>query len=140
MTEEKFLTQIDKFVINSEARMLAVARTAISNVVDDMQTPVAKGGRMRVKTGFLRASAVANLNSMPSGESRPVRGGVYVYDGSPVNAALARMKIGDIFYFGWIARYAKYRELHDGFLETAVQKWQSHVDRAVAVFRNKDMS
>ena len=37
---------VDKFIINTEERMLAVARQSISAVIEDAQVPVAKGGRM----------------------------------------------------------------------------------------------
>lgn len=149
-----FDTAIDKFVINSNARMLAVVRQSISDVIDDAQTPKEKGGKMRVDTGFLRASGVAGVNSMPTGglkgrRRKPGEVGKPLPDyakeekyteGAAINRAIAELKIGDVFYFGWTARYAKYREAYDGFLESALQKWQTHVDKAVAYFRNKDAS
>lgn len=138
MAIRDFETQIDDFVINTKERLLAVTRQSISNVVEDAQVPVAKGGRMRVKTGFLRASGGASLNAPPTGASRGEKTKTYVWDGESVNTVLAKMKIGDVFYFGWTAHYAKYREAYDGFLEAAAQKWQSHVDAAVSYFRNKD--
>lgn len=133
------VTQIDTIVIKTEARMLAVMRQSIANVVEDAQTPVAKGGRMRVKTGFLRASGLASLNAAPSGPRVGDKKKTYAWEGESVNTVLAKMKIGDAFYFGWTAGYAKYREVFDGFLESAIQKWQNHVDTAVQYFRNKDM-
>jgi hypothetical protein len=131
-------TQIDDFVINSNERMLAVVRQSISEVVEEAQTPVAKGGRMRVKTGFLRASGIATLNTLPSGQSKGDPKGSYTWKGESINVVLAQIKIGDVFFFGWTARYAKIREVYDGFLETSLQNWQSHVDKATAFFRNKD--
>lgn len=131
-------TQIDEFVINTEARMMAVVRTSISEVIEEAQTPVAKGGRMRVKTGFLRASGVANINAAPSGPSKGDRKGTYTWSGDSLNPILARLKLGDAFYFGWTARYAKIREVYDGFLETSVQNWQTIVNRAVQTWRDKD--
>lgn len=147
-----FDSQIDYFVINTQARLLAVTRTAISGVIDDAQQTVYKGGKMRVDTGFLRASGIAALNSIPAGESvgrkrqpgeteKPLSDYPTVDDYTKsvtLNRALAEMEVGDVFYFGWTARYAKYREAYDGFLESALQNWQSHVDKAVAYFRNKD--
>lgn len=148
-----FETVIDKFIINSKARLVAVMRQSISETIDDAQTTRFKGGQMRVDTGFLRASGVASLNSAPIGltvgrKRQPGEVGKPLPDyareeryskGESVNAVLAKLKIGDAFYFGWTARYAKYREAHDGFLETALQKWQSHVDKAVSYFKDKDM-
>ena len=138
MAIQDFETKIDEFVINSKERMLAVVRQSISNVVEDAKTPVAKGGRMRIKTGFLRASGGASLNAPPTGPRRGDPKGTYTWAAESVNTVLAKMKLGDAFYFGWTAHYAKYREVYDGFLESAAQKWQTHVDAAVARFRQKD--
>ena len=144
-----FTTKIDEIVVNTQARLLAVVRTAISNVVDDAQTPVAKGGKMRVDTGFLRSTGLADVGKVPIGPSvspdhattqYPRRGKAqsYTYDGQFLNIALSKMKIGDTFYFGWTANYAKYREAYDGFLESALQKWQTHVDNAITRLRDRD--
>lgn len=133
---------IDKVVINTNARMLAVVRSAISDTIEQAQTPVAKGGRMRVKTGFLRASGGAALNAVPTGPrtgDRKAPDNYYSWKVESLNAVLARMKLGDTFYFGWTAHYAKIREVYDGFLETSVQNWQTQVNKAVQKFRNRDM-
>ena len=130
-----FETQIDNFVVNSEQKMLIVMRESIDAVVNDAQTPVAKGGRMRVKTGFLRSSGAAALNMVPRGATKGDPNMVYDYSGTSVNEALARMKIGDVFYFGWTANYARVREAYDGFLEVAVQKWQQFVNQSVGKFK-----
>jgi hypothetical protein len=116
---------VEAFVRVSEARMVAIMRQSIQDVVDNAQVPVAKGGRMRVDTGFLRASGSGSLSGMPTG---PGRGesklpNSYSYDGNSVVTALANMKFGDTFYFGWTAHYARYRELYDGFLEGALRNW-----------------
>ncbi len=145
---DSFETQIDTIVVNTEQRLLNVMVTAIQAVGEDAQTPVAKGGKMRVDTGFLRASGVASLNAVPRGAvlgrrrlpgetGKPLTD--YIYDGEAFLLTLAKMKFGDVFYFGWTAKYAKYREAYDGFLESALQKWQSHVDKAVAYYKDKDM-
>lgn len=134
-------TNIDQVVIRTKERLLAVVKQAIADTIEEAQTPVAKGGRMRVKTGFLRASGVAALNAAPQGPGRgdpKAPDNSYTWAGEAVNKVLAELKIGDAFYFGWTARYAKYREVYDGFLETALQNWQSNIDRAVAIFKDKD--
>lgn len=127
----KFEAQVDAIVAKTEKRMLALMRESIQRTVDDAQTPVGKGGRMRVDTGFLRASGQGSLNGMPTG---PVRGdskvpGFYDNGGAtPVIVELSKLEFGATFFFGWTANYAKYREAYDGFLEGAVQKWQQTVD------------
>lgn len=110
----------------SEQRMLAVMQSSLQDVVNEMQQPVAKGGKMRVDTGFLRASGRASLTAFPSGPSiKPSAAAPnsYTWNGEAISATLIKMKFGDTFYFGWTANYARYRELYDGFLEAAMQHW-----------------
>lgn len=117
---------IEDFVRVSEERMLAVMRASLNDVVENAQTPVAKGGRMRVDTGFLRASGRASIDGWPSGPNvKPNDAGPnsFSYNGESIVATLAKMKLGDTFFFGWTANYARYRELYDGFLEGALQHW-----------------
>lgn len=130
-----FETQIDKFVIDTEQKMLIVVRESISAVVEEAQKPVAVGGKMRVKTGFLRATGLAQIGSVPSGPSKSASTINYNWEGNQLGITLAKLKIGDTFYFGWTANYAKYREAYDGFLESAVQKWQSYVDESIRRFK-----
>ena len=132
-----FESKIDAIIVNTQARLLAVVRTAISAVVDDAQTPVAKGGKMRVDTGFLRSTGLADVNKPPSGPTHGDKNQKYNWGGNYLNIALSKMKIGDSFYFGWTANYAKYREAFDGFLESALQRWQNHVDDAITRLKAK---
>lgn len=131
-------TQIDNIVLNTKQRILNVIIQSISETVEESQVTVARGGKMRVKTGFLRSSGIASLNTSPTGPSKGDPKGTYKWDGESVNKVLANLKIGDVFYFGWTARYAKYREVQDGFLESAIQNWQKHVDKATTYYKNKD--
>lgn len=125
----KFTAQVDAIVAKTEKRMTALARESIQRTIDDAQTPVGKGGRMRVDTGFLRASGQPSYNGMPSGPSRgdKTEPNSYTADDGAVTVALAKLELGAIFYFGWTANYAKYREAFDGFLGVAVQKWPDTV-------------
>ena len=122
----RFTSDVEDIVAVSEKRMIALMRQSISDVIDNAQTPVGKGGRMRVDTGFLRASGQPSLNGMPQGPSRGERTepNSYSYDeGNNVTVKLGDLQIGGVFYFGWTAAYARYRELYDGFLEGALQHW-----------------
>lgn len=135
-----FSADIEKFVLKSEKRLEAVIKNSIQDVTEMAQTPVAKGGRMRVKTGFLRASARASTEGFPSGPNvRPTdaQDNSYDFDGEAVNAVIIKMKLGDTFYFGWSANYAAIREMRDGFLETSVQNWQQFVNANSERFRDK---
>lgn len=135
----KFTADVEAIVLASEKRMLALIRQSVQDVVEDAQTPVAKGGRMRVDTGFLRASGRMSLTGLPQG---PVRGdntdpGSYTYDENNVIATLGQTQIGSTIYFGWTANYAKYREAYDGFLDAALQNWQKIVDRNTEEIRKR---
>lgn len=136
---EAIETQIDRFIVKTEARMLAVVRESIKSVVEESQTPKAKGGRMPVKTGFLRASGQAALDRIPTGPSKGDPAGNYNWGGGPLNVVLARMQLDDTFVWGWTAVYARKQEVFNGFLGASLQNWQSHVNKAVAKFRNRDM-
>lgn len=125
----KFTAQVDEIIAKTDKRMIALARESIQRTINDAQTPVGKGGRMRVDTGFLRASGQPSYNGMPTG---PVRGdktepNSYATDEGTVTLALAQLTLGAVFYFGWTANYARYREAFDGFLGVAVQKWPDTV-------------
>jgi len=133
---ENFQAQVDAIILKTDKRMLALQREAIQRTVDIAQTPVAKGGRMRVDTGFLRASGQGSLTGMPTG---PMRGDPNATPGqydngskSSVVLVLAQMQLGAIFFFGWTANYAKYREVKDGFLEAAAQRWPQTVREVIA--------
>lgn len=134
---KNFSAQIDDFVLKTEKRMLALVRQSTQEVIDVAQTPVAKGGRMRVDTGFLRASGQISLNGMPSG---PVRGDPdqsYDFDDGVTVLQLAKVELGNSIFFGWTANYAKYREAYDGFLSTAVQQWPDIVKRVAAEIKRR---
>jgi len=131
----EFTAQVDSWVTNSIKRMHAVRNASVEMVVNDAQLATAKGGRMRVDTGFLRASGQMSLGGMPTG---PVRGDdaatKFQYDDgssvTPVALILARASLGTDIFFGWSANYARAREAHDGFLRLAVQKWPDFVAEA----------
>lgn len=132
---DKFESTIDKFVVDTEQKMLIVARESINAVVEEAQTPVSKGGKMRVLTGFLRSTGLASLNAPPRGPSVGDKTKTYTWNGDSIVAVLARMKLGDVFYFGWTANYAKYREVYDGFLDSALQNFQQHVNESIRRFK-----
>jgi hypothetical protein len=117
---------VEDWVKETNQRIEAVMRASLNDVVENAQTPVGRGGRMRVDTGFLRASGRASIDGWPSGpDVRPSDAlpNSYSYDGDAVVAVLAKLMVGDTFFFGWTANYAQYRELYDGFLEGALQNW-----------------
>lgn len=130
---ESFEAQVNRLVRKTKRNMSALVRASVQDVVDMAQTPVAKGGRMRIDTGFLRLSGKMSLTGMPTGPVRGEKGGSYSSGDSnaTVVASLGAWQIGVTIYFGWTAEYARYRELYDGFLATALQEWPRIVDRNI---------
>ena len=128
---------IEDIVAVSEKRMIALMRQSLQDVINEAQLARGKGGRMRVDTGFLRASGQASLTGMPTGpDMKPDDATKHSIDDgqrpySRINLSLINtlgegndgLKMGATFYFGWTANYAKYRELYDGFLEGALMNW-----------------
>lgn len=131
------LKHLETMANNEQDKMLAVLKQSIKDLVEDANTTVSDGGRMRVDTGFLRSSGVAALNEIPKGpkEGRKRNSGeigiLYSYDSGPINVILAKMKLTDKFYFGWSAWYAEVRESYDGFLSAAIQKWNQIVENNI---------
>ena len=137
---------IDAQILKYEGAALAVVRQSVNDAVDIMQTPVAKGGRMRVKTGFLRRSLVAAIGSWRSGPGRgDPKAAIGQYDngtkaGSAISptliSALADLKLGETLNVGWTAVYAAPRDAKDGFVEAGVSQWVSIVRRNCAKVLN----
>lgn len=134
------VTDLEDIVMVSEKRMIALMRQSLQDVIDNAQQPAAKGGRMRVDTGFLRASGQASLTGMPTGPARGdpnAKPGQYGWNGDAVVAAIGKLKMGAVLYFGWTANYAQYREIYDGFLEGALQHWQRIVTFNTDIIRER---
>lgn len=147
MTNVKTLSApVDDWVQATKKRMIAVRNASIEKVVNAAQLPTGKGGRMRVDTGFLRASGQMTLNGFPTG---PIRGDddatKYFYDDgerpgsevTPVALILARASLGTDIYFGWTANYARYRESQDGFLRLAAQRWPDFVAESTKTAKSR---
>ena len=115
---------IAEWVAKSEARLDAVWKTAAQDIAREMQTPSAKGGKMRVDSSFLRNSFSADINKTPSGN------GETPYTSGPISIVVNRAKIGDTVVFGWSANYAIYVEARFSFLRSAAQNWQQIVIKA----------
>lgn len=121
---------VDAFVKETILRLRALPLQATQYLIDNVQTPTGKGGKMRVDTGFLRASGQTSLIGMPTGPVRGEKSKEYIWKEVDAIVDLAGFEIGQTIYFGWTANYAKFREAYDGFLISGVQRWQEFVDRA----------
>lgn len=96
------LANLDAWARATQERMNAVVRGSAQEVARRAQTPVSKGGRMRVDTGNLRNSFQSSLN----GSTALTGPESYVM-------IAATMEAGDVAEFGWGAAYA--RRIEFGF-------------------------
>lgn len=139
MATLSFSAAVAQWADKVEGAVKAIFKEATQEVVEEMQRPVGQGGRMRVDTGFLRASLLASSTSMPAiSAAKPVEGGTYTPDFGQIEAVIAGADVGDTLYFGYTASYAGYREYGangqpaDGFVRLAAQNWPIIVDRKAA--------
>lgn len=119
-----FEQDISRWTNKAERRMDAAFKTAVQNLVEESQTPRARGGRMPVDTSFLRNSGQAALNSVPSGGSSPSN-----MDSVPL--VISRAQPGDRIVFGWTAQYARAMENRYAFMRSAAQNWNKIAFQAV---------
>lgn len=129
---------LNKWVLKTESRMEAVAKESFQRLINEAQEPVAKGGNMRVDTGFLRNSGTASIDTLPVGSSvNPFtkKDEAGQWDASSQATVINSLKIGQIIYFGWTANYAIHRENKDGFVRRAVQDWPRIVHQVSATAR-----
>ncbi|MCX8282479.1 HK97 gp10 family phage protein [Phyllobacterium sp. 0TCS1.6C] len=136
MAKLSFSAQVAAFAEKIPGAVEAVFKESVQEVVEEMQRPVAQGGRLRVDTGFLRASLMASTAAMPSINSRksPVDGASYSYDGGQIEAVILGADINDTLFFGYTAAYAGHREYGsngqapDAFVRSAAQRWDTIVE------------
>lgn len=126
---------INQFVGGSQRLLDAVFRQSTQRVISIAQKPVAEGGNMPIDTGFLRASFVTSVGSMPS--QRAAEGRTYAAAQAEVVATISRLRAGATFYGGWTADYAVHQEYGSrgrpprAFLRKAIQQWQQIVTETV---------
>lgn len=132
MATLSFAAQVDAWVRETEARMLAVFRTAAEYVVEDVLD------RTPIDTGYLRASlTVTTTGPLPiRANARPVEG--QTYNVQPYALSIAGAELGDTVYASFVASYAAHVEYGArgragrAMVRLAAQNWPVHVDRAVA--------
>lgn len=118
-----FTADLQRFGSKVQRRALDVARESIQDVIDDAQTPKAKGGRMPVDTGFLRNSLASGLN----GSFGPPNENSYIL-------TIGELDLGDVARFAWTAEYAIFQELGSSkqqgnhFVGVAAAKWPQFVE------------
>ncbi|WP_354345048.1 HK97 gp10 family phage protein [Phyllobacterium ifriqiyense] len=136
MAKLSFSAQVAAFAEKIPGACEAVFKESVQEVVSEMQTPIGAGGRMRVDTGFLRASLMASTAAMPSinPSKEPTAGGSYSYDQGDIEAVILGADVADTLYFGYTASYAAHREygvegqVPDAFVRSAAQRWNTIVE------------
>jgi len=137
MARLRFSAQVADWAEKVPEAVEAVFKESTKEIVREMQSPRSAGGRMRVDTGFLRASLMASTAAMPpiNPNAKPSDGGAYTYNEGQIEAVIAGASVGDTLYFGYTASYAAHREYGangqppDAFVRLAVQNWGMAVDR-----------
>ncbi|WP_290687304.1 MULTISPECIES: hypothetical protein [unclassified Haematobacter] len=127
---KSFSSQVEERIATYEKRLNAVFKASVQDAAEEMTRPMAKGGRMRVDTGFLRASLMASTSAPPriNPTARPRDGASYRPDGT-VEAVILGASIDSTIYLGFTASYAGVREYKDGFVEAALLNWDAIVQR-----------
>lgn len=111
-----FSASVGRFKTLTQDKIRDVMRESIQDVMDDAQTPVAKGGRMPVDTGFLRNSVASGLN-----------GAFGPPDSGMVALTIAQMDLGDTSQFAWTAVYAMIQEDRNHFVAVAAARFPDFV-------------
>lgn len=115
----KFVADVSRFADKTADQMLRVAKQSIQDTVRIAQTPVARGGNMPVRDGFLINSLVTEVrgSQVGQGENSYVLG-------------LSRLALGDPFQVAWTAEYAIPRHYMVGvgqggglWRDRAAQQW-----------------
>lgn len=138
-----FSKDLERITAQYRRRLNFVARDATLRVFNAAQEPRAKGGRMRIDTGFNRASAAAKVGSMPSGPSENTSGRNYPegsYAGQAVEPIIIRWVPADeAIFIGWTSGYARWREYLDQYVAGATERWQEFVRRSVNEAMRKNL-
>lgn len=125
----QFSAAVSKFVREVPGRAETVVKESTQRVVSEAQTPLSEGGRMPVRSAFLRNSGISELNSVPRGPSRLGDGNPGEWDVGSLQLTLQGYQLADTIYFGWTAIYARKIEEQRGFVEAAAMRWPSIVEQ-----------
>lgn len=131
---KEFTAQVHSIIRRNKAVLTMVAQTAVQDVINEAQLSKAKGGKMPVKLGFLRRSGSWSFTGLPTGPVRPDKSTTYA---SPDSVTITGFKLGRSIYWGWTAAYARKQNLYNGFLDSAIGRWQEFVDNAVRKLRDR---
>lgn len=143
MANLSFSAAVKDFADKAIEAVEAVRNQSTQEVVEIMQTPTEKGGRMRVDTGFMRASLLGSTSAMPriNESAIPIKGNTYTFDEGQIEATILGAELDSTIYMGYTAAYAGHREYGargqtpDAFVRTAAQQWPQIVAKNVSKVR-----
>jgi len=131
----KFGSQVRAFTEKAKAMQGAIFRESATKLMEEAGTPEGQGGKMPVDTGFLRNSAAASVEGMPSDSAQAPE------------VVFATMELGQTVWAGWTAKYAMrmehgfqgedslgrtYAQAGKGFARAAAQRWDFIVAEVTA--------
>ncbi len=137
MGQGTFTASVSEWIAKSRKRMEAVAIGSAQDAAEMMTRPVAKGGRMRVDTGYLRASFRASVDTPvpinPAGRpAKDAKPGSYAMDGGYA-LVIAGWELRSPLFLTFTASYARPREYKgDAFVATTAAAWQQIVSANAA--------
>lgn len=131
----KFGSQVRAFTEKAKAMQRAIFRESSTKLMEEAGTPEGQGGKMPVDTGFLRSSAAASVEGMPSDSAQAPE------------VVFTTMELGQTVWAGWTAKYAMrmehgfqgedslgrtYAQAGKGFARAAAQRWDFIVAEVTA--------
>lgn len=122
----RFAATVSDWVKESKSRQLAWVRTTLQDLDREIALPVARGGNMPVVTGNLRRSRLASTDSMPGIGEREFKAD----PGGQITGVIANLRLGQKFFYGFQAIYARRVEEVRGFLRLGLQRFQVIADAA----------
>lgn len=138
MAQGSFSAAVDAWTRATRERMEAVRKEAIQRTIEVMQTPRAKGGALRVDTGFLRASLMAAVGSANFAvRDRPDGDASYNWNASQVTLVIAQAQLEQPIEVVYTAAYARAREYGargqpgDRWVALAAQQWPRIVEETI---------
>ncbi|MFA5567955.1 MAG: hypothetical protein WC972_04830 [Trueperaceae bacterium] len=137
MSQGAFAARVGAFASKTKERMTAVRNAAVERTIEEMQTPVAKGGRLPVDTGFLRASLQVTTGApIPAVQPNP-GAGAFSYSGQQVVTVLSGAPLDAVIYAAYGAAYSVHVNYGARgaaprrFVDLAAQNWPRNVEDAV---------
>ncbi len=122
----RFAKTTNQWVLQSKKRMRAWVQTSLQDLDREIAQPVARGGNMPVVTGNLRRSRLASLDGLPS-----IKGREFESDpGSQITGVIATLQLGQKFFYGFQAVYARRVEEIYGFMRLAIQRFPVIAEQA----------